>query len=130
MKPIFIITVLFVSVTAFSQKNFTQQEFTALKWLQGSWKGMAGDKPFYEAWRWVNDSVLVNFEIEIKNNDTLISESSALLLKNGKITLGQKPNQWQAFRLMPNEIVLKMIPSLTPTPLSGCTPKTTIGSPF
>ena len=107
MQFIFILALLLTTSLTFAQKKFTSQEFASLKWLQGSWKGMAGDKPFYEAWRWVNDSVLVNFVIEIKNNDTLITESGALLLKNGLITLGQKPSQWQATRLMPNEIVLK-----------------------
>ena len=93
-----------------AQKTFPSEEFKSLKWLAGSWKGIAvnvGNVPFYEAWRWVNDSTLANLAIEIKNGDTAISESNALHLRNGFIRLGKKPSDWVASRLFPNELVLR-----------------------
>ena len=98
---------LLLSVTAKSQQKFATSDFKQMKWLEGSWKGYAGSTLFYEGWRVVNDSVMVNFAIEIKNSDTIIRESSALLLRNGRITLGQIPSQWTASRITPNELVLK-----------------------
>ena len=96
-----------ILLTMHAQSGYCVKEIQQLKWLTGSWKGMNGDKPFYEAWRLVNDSVLINLEIEIKNGDTIIKESNGLLLIEQGIYLGQKPTQWKATRITPNEIVLK-----------------------
>jgi hypothetical protein len=89
-----------------AQSQFKASDFQKLKWLEGCWKGTAAGKPFYEGWRFVNDSMAVNFSIEIKDGDTLIEESSPLVLSNGLISLGSGAVQWKASRLMPNEIVL------------------------
>ena len=86
---------------------FSAQDMQKLQWLEGSWKGVAGDKPFYEAWRVVNDSVLVNFAITINGKDTLVKESGVLRLRQGHILSGQAPTLWRATRLMPNELVLR-----------------------
>ena len=106
MKKLFYTLILFASLKA-SGQSFSTTDIQKLKWLEGSWKGMANDKPFYEAWRFFNDSVLVNFAIEIQNGDTIIKESSALILSGGQVSLGQPPTQWKASRITQNEIVLK-----------------------
>jgi hypothetical protein len=98
---------LLIGLTSLSQQKFTSSQFKAVNWLQGSWKGMAGKEPFYEAWRLANDSTFVNLAIEIKNGDTLLKEAGALVFRDGKIFLGQKATQWTARRMHPNEIVLQ-----------------------
>jgi hypothetical protein len=76
-------------------------------WLQGSWKGMTKTGPFYEAWRVINDSTLLNLAIEIKGGDTLIKESATLSLRQGSIWLGGEPARWKASRVVAGEIVLR-----------------------
>lgn len=107
MRTALLLFALVSVLTSSGQRNFTSAEFASLKWLEGSWKGTTGKEPFYEAWRLVNDSVLVNFAIEIKGTDTLVSESNGLLLRGGRLVLGKGPVQWTATRLLSNEIVLK-----------------------
>lgn len=85
----------------------SRQDMNKMNWLVGSWKGMASNKPFYEAWRKVNDSVMVNFSIEIKEKDTVVKESDGLFLKGSNAFLGNKPSQWKLTRLTTNEIVLE-----------------------
>lgn len=106
MKQFIYIFLIIFSLTSTGQTANTGNDFQKLKWLQGSWKGSANNQPFYEGWRLFNDSTLVNFSIEIKDKDTVIKESSALLFRNKKIVLGQE-TQWQATRITENEIVLK-----------------------
>jgi hypothetical protein len=107
MKLVYCLLVSLAASSAGAQKAFTLAEFRSLDWLQGTWKGSTGTKNFYEAWRWANDSTLVNFSIEIKDADTLVRETDALVLRSGRIMLGRPPAQWQATRLQKNELVLK-----------------------
>ena len=78
-----------------------------LKWLHGSWKGISNDKPFYEGWRFFNDSVLVNFDIAVINGDTIIRESNAIILSHNQNYYGNKTIQWKITRMTANELVLK-----------------------
>ena len=79
-----------------------------MNWLVGSWKGMHNGTPFYEAWRKVNDNILANFNIEIKGKDTLVKESGAIVIKDGKAAYINEPNQWTVVRINDKEIVLEM----------------------
>src|SRR5687768_16755589 len=37
--------------TATPSKNFTPADVAKLKWIEGTWRGMDGDNPFYERYR-------------------------------------------------------------------------------
>ena len=40
--------------------SVSEKEFRALRWLEGNWRGAAaGEKPFYEGYRFVDDSTMV-----------------------------------------------------------------------
>jgi hypothetical protein len=39
-------------------KNFTAADVAKLKWIEGTWRGMDGDKPFYERYK-VEETALV-----------------------------------------------------------------------
>ncbi|MGZ5190074.1 MAG: hypothetical protein ACXWCZ_03585 [Flavisolibacter sp.] len=102
------IIVSFIAFSISGQNNPSDtNDLHPLKWLQGSWKGMSNDKPFYEAWRFFNDSVLVNFEITVNNGDTVIRESNAIILKHNLKYYGNQTIQWKITRITANELVLK-----------------------
>ena len=96
---------LLYSFTACAQKAETS--LAKLDWLAGNWKGMYKGAPFYEAWRKVNDTVMVNFAIEIKVNDTLVKEQGFIALKQGRILHGNKETTWDLDWLDKNSVVFK-----------------------
>ncbi len=63
-KPILILLAMVLACKGYSQNAGADPK--QIEWLQGSWMGMYNNAPFFEAWRKVNDSVFVNFKIEIE----------------------------------------------------------------
>lgn len=98
---------LLIIISSYSQIQVSGKDFKKMGWLIGSWRGSVAQDFFYEAWRPFNDSVLVNFKIEIKNGDTSISESGALYFKGNDLIYGNRSVAWKLSRLTENEIVLK-----------------------
>src|SRR5687768_18594737 len=47
------------SSSATPSRSLTSADVAKLKWIEGTWRGMDGDKPFYERYRLENDSALV-----------------------------------------------------------------------
>lgn len=82
-------------------------DFKKMNWLVGSWKGMYQGKPFYEAWRQPNDSVLINYTIEINNSDTLVKPSGTIHLRGKNIFYGTDSVYWKLQTMGPQEIVFK-----------------------
>jgi len=78
-----------------------------MNWLAGSWKGMYQGAPFYESWILVNDSLLVNLSIEIKNNDTLVKEHGFIRLQNGNIIHGSPNAIWELTKLSDTEMIFE-----------------------
>ncbi|GAA4329098.1 hypothetical protein [Flaviaesturariibacter amylovorans] len=95
------------SLCAGAQERVDAASLQQMSWLVGSWKGTANKKPFYEAWRFANDSTMVNFSIEVTGTDTLVKESGALRVRGGLLYLGAAPTQWTATRLRAGELVLR-----------------------
>ncbi|RYZ00733.1 MAG: hypothetical protein EOO11_00480 [Chitinophagaceae bacterium] len=107
MRPLLLCCLLLVLTPAMAQERADAAAFRQMSWLEGTWKGLANKKPFYEAWRFANDSTIVNLSIEITGTDTLVKESGALRLRGGHIYLGEAPTQWTASRLRAGELVLR-----------------------
>lgn len=74
-------------------------------WLVGTWKGMNNQSAFYETWR-IQDDSLVNYTIEFKNDDTIVTRQTSLRHKGKSIVFGKK-GDWQLKRMTRNEIVLE-----------------------
>ena len=65
-----------------TQRSFTAADVAKLKWLEGTWKGMDGDKPFYERYRFEGDSKMI---VEGLEEGTLkVTDASVYELKDGK----------------------------------------------
>jgi hypothetical protein len=62
--------------------KFTAADVAKLKWIEGSWKGMDGDKPFFERYK-IEDSAMV---VETLKDETgkEVTESGRFELKNGE----------------------------------------------
>jgi hypothetical protein len=62
MKNILVICVL-LGIIGCSSKLRPLEYYLAyknMKWLEGSWEGMADGKPFCESWAFANDTLMVN----------------------------------------------------------------------
>jgi hypothetical protein len=62
--------------------KFAEADVAKLKWIEGSWKGMDGDKPFYERYK-LNGSALVVETLKDESGKEVI-ESGRFELRNGE----------------------------------------------
>ena len=64
-------------------RSFTTADIAKLKWIEGTWKGMDGDKPFFERYRFEGDSKMI---VEGFADETLttVSDTSVFELKDGE----------------------------------------------
>jgi hypothetical protein len=68
-------------------KQFTSADVAKLKWIEGTWRGMDDDKPFYERYRIENDTALV---VEtLKEDGSVDGEPDRFELKNGEFGNGE-----------------------------------------
>lgn len=105
-------TSLFITGCLAQKGNNTEDKKVNLsikqvEWLQGNWKGTYNNAPFYEAWRKATDSIMVNFRIEIKGNDTIVKENGAIRLMKGHEGYASKNASWELESLSDDMIVLK-----------------------
>ena len=91
-------------LASFSQYN-NYSSLKQMKWMSGNWKGMFNGAPFYEAWIYVNDTLMVNLSIEIKNNDTLVKEQGFISSRKGKIIHGGTNATCQLSKLNDTEMI-------------------------
>src|SRR5687768_2339806 len=62
--------------------QITEADVAKLKWLEGSWRGMVGDKPFYERIRFEGSTMIVeSFEDGSMSN---VTETGTFELKDGE----------------------------------------------
>lgn len=65
-------------------KHITPTDLAKLRWIEGTWRGTGGDvPPFYERYKFENDSTLV---VETLTDETLktVSDTSRFELKDGQ----------------------------------------------
>ncbi len=66
-------------------KNFTAADVAKLKWIEGSWRGMDGDKPFYERYRIEDTAMIVE---GLKEDGSADGEPTRFELKDGEFGTG------------------------------------------
>ena len=76
MKILFLFII--ITLCSCSATKIHSTPVDKMQWLIGSWQGTYNSKPFYEAWRKLNDSALINFTIEIKDGDTIVKENGVI----------------------------------------------------
>lgn len=68
-------------------KTFTAADVAKLKWIEGTWRGMDGDKPFFERYR-IEETAMV---VEGFEDETLakVTDTDRFELKNGEFGKGE-----------------------------------------
>jgi hypothetical protein len=68
---------------ATASNKLTSADIAKLKWLEGTWRGMDGEKPFFERYRFENGTAMV---VETLEDETLskVTETSRFELKDGE----------------------------------------------
>lgn len=108
MKRLFLTFIGIISILLLeAQKISPHVSAKDLSWLNGGWVGQYNNAPFYEGWRTVNDSILVNFTIEIKGSDTIVKENGALRLMQNRLDFVSKDATWKIDALSSKEIILR-----------------------
>ena len=76
-----------------------------MSWLIGSWKGIASNTPFYEAWRKTDAHHLTQYGIKITENDTTISIIGKITIQDDKATYGDQQYQWSLSELTATQMI-------------------------
>jgi hypothetical protein len=66
-------------------KTYTATDIAKLKWLEGTWRGMDGDKPFFERYRFDGTTMIV--EALSANDPSKIEDTSRFELKDGEFAI-------------------------------------------
>ena len=67
-------------------KKFTAADIAKLKWIEGTWRGMDGDKPFYERYKIEETAMVVE---SLKADGSVDGEPGRFELKNGEFGKGE-----------------------------------------
>ena len=62
-------------------KKFTKDDVAKLKWIEGSWKGMDGENPFYERYKIEGDAMIVE---ELNSDGSVNGPPGRFELKDGE----------------------------------------------
>lgn len=71
---------------------YNKEDLKKIKWIEGSWKGLYKGEPFYEIYRFVNDSTLESLGYEWNGKDSSKTSRSYLIFRDGAYYLGDKQN--------------------------------------
>ena len=74
-----------VKPAATPSSNFTGADVAKLKWIEGTWRGMDGDKPFYERYKIVESTMVVE---SLKEDGSVDGDPGRFELKNGEFGQG------------------------------------------
>ena len=87
MKRSFLIVLLFVAGTIYSQSQSLMADFKKLEWLEGTWNRSDVKPGSSEHERWVklSDTEWQGFGVTMKGKDTAFVEKLKLLIKDGNI---------------------------------------------
>src|SRR5689334_15185889 len=68
-------------IAQLASKEFTAADVAKLKWIEGTWRGMDGDKPFYERYKIEKTAMVVE---SLKADGSVNGEPERFELKNGE----------------------------------------------
>ncbi len=74
-----------VKPTATPSRNVTTADIAKLKWIEGTWRGMDGDKPFFERYKIEENAMIVE---GLKEDGSPEDEPGRFELKNGEFGKG------------------------------------------
>lgn len=104
-NPLKCLIVLALQLATFITYAQEKPSLPKMSWLVGSWKGVAGNKPFYEAWRKTSPHELRQYGIKITQSDTTVSEIGKIVIAGEKATYGDEQNSWTLNSLTNEEMI-------------------------
>ena len=66
--------------------KLTSADVAKLKWIEGSWRGMDGDKPFFERYKFDGDAMIVE---TLKEDGSADGDPGRFELRNGEFGQGE-----------------------------------------
>ena len=86
--------------------SYNPRDLKKLKWIEGGWKGMDGDKPFYEIYRFLNDSTIETISYQWNGTDSSKTEKGYLFWKKNAFYLGEQLN-WKVVSISDSQVYMK-----------------------
>jgi hypothetical protein len=83
--------------------SFTLEDFQTLRWVEGTWRGTGGTNPFFESYRFSNDTLL-RILYYADSTITQVSDSGSVYLSGGSIYHEAGSGVWRAVALDTNSI--------------------------
>jgi hypothetical protein len=96
-----------ITSSAQSEKGYEKRDLQKLKWIEGNWEGLYQGKPFYEIYRFQNDTTLAITSYEWNGKDSMKSSTTWLRWQDGSYFLGDSLN-WKIILITADQI--QMIP--------------------
>jgi hypothetical protein len=88
---------------------YGKDDLKKIKWIEGKWKGLYKGDPFYEIYRFINDSTLESIGYDWNGKDSSNTKKSYVYFKDGVYYLGEKQN-YKVVSITETEI--KMVPNV------------------
>jgi hypothetical protein len=103
----------FLTVAVFSYKCSISQQankggLKSLTWIEGNWRGMDGNKAFYEIYHIKDDSTLVITSYEWDGKDSSKTSISSVRRKDGSYYLGDNFN-WKVTAISEGSIFMEPV---------------------
>ena len=90
-----------------SEISYSRNDLQKIKWIEGKWKGMDGENPFYEIYEFINDTTLMITGYDWNGTDSSNSSYDYLVWADDAYYLGKDKN-YKTVSITYNEI--KMVP--------------------
>ena len=102
------------SPVARPRTDFTPADIAELKWIVGTWRGMDGDKPFYERYTLDGTTLIVE---GLKEDGSADGDPGRFELKSGEFGKGDGDRRSAASEITDKHI--QFVPGSTPSPGSS-----------
>ena len=86
--------------------KYVKSDLKKLKWIEGKWKGLSNNQPFYEIYQIVNDSTLQITSFDWNGKDSSNTSRSFVYWKDTAYYLGEQMN-WKVTGISEVEIRMK-----------------------
>jgi hypothetical protein len=83
--------------------KLTAADLEKLRWIEGTWRGMDGDKPFFERYRFENATTLASDSFADEKVDK-VTDTTLFELKDGEFGGGSAGSRWVATAIDENSI--------------------------
>lgn len=90
--------------------NFTAGDVAKLKWIEGTWRGMDGDKPFYERYKLEPTALVVE---SLKEDGSVDGAPDRFELKNGEFGQGEGDKRSAASEI--TDRYIQFVPAVSKT---------------